>query len=215
MQGSNEGDEEQASTDRALPGPKREDGEPAGPDEVRTAALAAASELFGEQGVEATSVRAIAARANVHPSLIARYIGRRDELIEAVYHQLTAELVAEVEAAPLQPHSFDRDSVMGRWTVLVTYYALQQNLAPTAVANPVTAIAETISTHYGADEATARWRAAQIVGSALGWRLFEPQLIAMAGLDDEVLPEIRIDLNLLHNIAGSLPLPTPDPRPPT
>lgn len=199
---------------RNRPGPKRKEGEPAGPDEVRSAVLMAAAELFGDQGVEPTSLRQIAVRANVHPGLIVRYIGRREQLIEAVYLDLTDRLVADIHRRPLHPHSFERKSTMGRWTVMVTHFALRRAPPPAAAANPVTALADAIVTHYGADADTARWRAAQIVGSALGWRLFELQLMQMGGLDVGVLPDIREDLNLLHNIAGSLPLPTGDPRPP-
>lgn len=175
--------------------------------------LEAAGQLFGEQGVEATTLRAVAARANVHPGLITRYLGRRADLVEAVYRQVTAELVADIHDHPLGAHSFERDSTMGRWVVMVTYFALRQGPVPEELDNPVTAIAEAIVTHYGADEATARWRAAQVVGSALGWRLFEPQLMAMGSVDPDARLEIRRDLNLLHNIAGSLPLPTADTRP--
>jgi AcrR family transcriptional regulator len=180
---------------------------------VRRAALDAAARLFAARGVERVAVRDIAAEAQVHHALIGRYIGRRDVLIEQVYEDLTHQLVAEIESGPLRSRSFERDSVMGAWTVLVTYYAVRQELPPDNPRNPVQALASAIEEHYGADAATARWRAAQIVGSALGWRLFEPLLVEMGSLNPDDLPAMRLDLNLLHNIVGSLGLPTVDPRP--
>ena len=198
---------------RRRPGPRRGQGEPTGPVEVREAVLEAATRVFGRNGVEAASLREIAAEANVQPGLINRYVGKRDNLIDAVYQRLTAELVADIDGAPLRPHGFDRDSTMGRWTAMTTYYALHGRALPPLERSPVSAIAAGIRTHYGADDQTARRRAAQIVGSALGWRLFERQLAEMGGIEARDLPEIRLDLNLLHNIAGSLPWPTEDPRP--
>ena len=175
--------------------------------------MEAATRVFGRKGVEAASLRDIAAEANVQPGLINRYIGKRDDLIDAVYERLTAELVAEIDAAPLRARGFERDSTMGRWTAMTTFYALHKRSTPAVERDPVDAIADAIVAHYGAEPATAKRRAAQIVGSALGWRLFEPLLAEMGGISTADLPEIRRDLNLLHNIAGSLPWPTVDPRP--
>ena len=52
------------------PGPRRAPGAPAGPDEVRRAVLDAAAPLFAERGVDAVSLRDIAAGADVHLALI-------------------------------------------------------------------------------------------------------------------------------------------------
>ena len=169
--------------------------------------------MFATHGVEAVSIRDIAAEAGVHHGLIGRYIGNRDALIAEVYRNLTHRLVAEINDGPLRPRSFERNSVMGAWTVMVTYYAVRQELPEDDPVNPVQALAEAIEKHYGSDPDTARWRAAQIVGSAVGWRLFEPLLVQMGALDPDDVPAIRRDLNLLHNIVGSLGLPTIDPRP--
>jgi AcrR family transcriptional regulator len=199
---------------RRRPGPKRPKGQPVGPEEVRAAVLEAGGRLFARYGVEAVTIRDIATEADVHHGLIGRYIGKRDVLVEEVYRHLTHQLVSEISGGPLRPRSFERDSVMGAWTVLLTYYAVRQEMPADDPVNPVRALADAIEQHYGADSATARWRAAQIVGSAVGWRLYEPLLAQMGSLDPDDLPAIRLDLNLLHNIVGSLGLPTVDPRPP-
>ncbi|MFN8017980.1 MAG: TetR/AcrR family transcriptional regulator [Acidimicrobiales bacterium] len=209
-----EGDEPvDVEVSRRRPGPRRGPGEPSGPAEVREAVLEAAAVLFGRHGVEAVTLRQIAAEAGVHAGLIGRYVGRRDELIDQVYLHVTGQLVADLEQRPLQPRGFERDSVMGRWTVLVTHYALRNQLPPLDGPNPVEAVAAAAERAYGTDAGSARWRAAQITGSALGWRLFEPIIAALAGIEDGELPAVRADLNLLHNIGASLPVPTTDPRP--
>lgn len=70
-------------------GPRRDAGEPAGPEEVRRAVLDEAASLFADRGLDRVSLRTIAAAARVHPALIARYIGGRDDLIRAVFDDLS------------------------------------------------------------------------------------------------------------------------------
>ena len=48
--------------------------------------------------------------------------------------------------------------------------------------------------------------AAQIFGSALGWRLFEPYLITAAGLEDEPLDGLHDELTAIHQRMGSTPM---------
>ena len=58
---------------------RRPDG---GPD-TRAAILTAARELFAENGFERTTMRAVAARAEVDPALIHHYFGTKDQLLAA------------------------------------------------------------------------------------------------------------------------------------
>lgn len=55
---------------------------PGSPD-TRAAILAAARELFAERGFAGTSVRAVAAAAEVDPALVHHYFGRKDDLFMA------------------------------------------------------------------------------------------------------------------------------------
>lgn len=55
---------------------------PGSPD-TRAAVLAAARELFAEQGYAGTSVRAVAAAAGVDPSLVHHYFGTKEDLFLA------------------------------------------------------------------------------------------------------------------------------------
>jgi AcrR family transcriptional regulator len=49
-------------------------------DRTRSAILAAAERLFGEQGYERTTVREIAERAGIDPAMVIRYFGSKDGL---------------------------------------------------------------------------------------------------------------------------------------
>ena len=70
------------------------------------------------------SLRDIATAARVHPALIARYIGGRDDLIRAVFDDLSAQLAAAVLAHPLSGQGFGPDTVMGKWTRLAAALAI-------------------------------------------------------------------------------------------
>ena len=78
-----------------------------GPDEVRRAVLDAAAVLFAERGVDAVSLRDIAGEADVHLDLIRRYIGTRDELVGAVFVDLSEQLSRAVLENPLSGQGFE------------------------------------------------------------------------------------------------------------
>jgi AcrR family transcriptional regulator len=52
-------------------------------DQTRAAILVAARERFAESGYEAATIRAIAADANIDPSMVMRYFGNKDQLFAA------------------------------------------------------------------------------------------------------------------------------------
>jgi AcrR family transcriptional regulator len=52
-------------------------------DLTKAAILAAARERFAESGYEAATIRAIAADANIDPSMVMRYFGNKDQLFAA------------------------------------------------------------------------------------------------------------------------------------
>ena len=75
--------------------------------------MGAAKRLFAEQGFETTTIRAIAKAANVHPSMVMRYYGSKEDLfataaqIEFRVPELTA-LPAETRGTALVNHILDR-----------------------------------------------------------------------------------------------------------
>ena len=199
---------------RRRPGPRRPEGVPVGPDEVRRAVLDAAADLFAREGVSEVSLRRIADAADVHVALIRRYIGTRDELVREVLDDLSGQVAAEVTDRPLAQISFDRDSAMGRWTRVLAHFSLTgQDRFPSVQFNPVLALARVIVDAYGLDEDAARLRGAQIVASALGWRLFEDYLIDASELGEVPTQALHDELTALHRRTGATPWPSP-PDPP-
>ena len=200
-----------------LPGPRRQAGSPAGPDEVRRAVLDAAATLFAQRGVDAVSLRDIAAAADIHLSLIGRYIGRRDELVAAVFGHVSDQLARAVEENPLSGQGFSPDTVMGKWARIAAALVISgRSLESRRDFNPVLAMAETLMAGYGVAGEAARLRAAQIVAAALGWRIFEDYLVQAGGLDAIPLATLRDELVHSARRLGATPWPSPpDPRPRT
>lgn len=196
-------------------GPRREEGEPSGPEEVRRAALDAAAALFVERGVDRVPLRDIAAAANIHPALIGRYIGHREDLVLAVFDDLSAQLAEAVLENPLSGQGFGPDTVMGKWTRVAGALVISgRAIAGRERFNPVMAMAETLTEGYGLDPEAARLRAAQIVAAALGWRIFEGYLIEAGELDAVPLGVLRDELARSARRLGATPWPSPpDPSP--
>ena len=177
------------------PGPRRAEGAPSGPDQVRRAVLDAAALLFAQRGVDRVSLRDVAAAADVHLALIGRYVGSRDALVLAVFDDLSSQLAEAVLEHPLSGQGFGADTVMGKWVRVASALAIAgQPLAGRGEFNPVLAMAETLAEGYGIDSDAARLRAAQIVAAALGWRIFEDYLVAAGGLGDVPLDRLRDEL---------------------
>lgn len=186
-----------------------------GPDAVRRAALDAAASLFAERGVDRVSIRDVATAADVHPALIGRYVGTRDELVLAVFDDLSAQLAEAVLEHPLSGQGFEPDTVMGKWTRVAGALVISgRPLAGRGAFNPVVAMAETLVEGYGLDPRAARLRAAQIVAAALGWRIFEQYLVTAGELQDVPLETLREELARSARRLGATPWPSPpDPLP--
>ena len=196
------------------PGPRRPAGSPAGPDEVRRAVLEAAAMLFAQRGVDAVSLRDIAAAADVHVSLIGRYIGHREELVAEVFRHVSDQLARAVQENPLAGQGFSPDTVMGKWVRIAAALVISgRSLESHRDFNPVAAMAHTLMTGYGLAAGAARLRAAQIVAAALGWRIFEAYLVEAGGLGDVPLATLRDELARSARRLGATPWPSP-PDPP-
>jgi len=196
---------------RRTPGPRRSQGSPTGRQAVRRAVLDAAADLFGRRDVDGVSLRDVAAAADVQLALIGRYVGTRAELIDAVFDDLSASLARELTDRPLEQISFERDSTMGRWVVLLRHLVIT-GAGPdrtTASVNPIRALARVLEENYGAGPAAAAVRAAQIGALALGWRLFERYLITAGGLEQIPLQDLRDDVTALNRRIGATPWPSP------
>jgi len=198
----------------ARPGPRRRPGAPSGPDEVREAVLDAAATLFALRGIDAVSLREVAAEADVNLTLIRRYVGSRDDLIDAVFAHVSEQLAQAVAEHPLAGQGHGPDTVMGKWVRIGAALAISgRPMSAQAIRNPVEAIAESLVTGYGLSSQAARVRAAQIVATALGWRIFEGYLVEAAGLGGVPVEVLREELVHSARRLGATDWPSP-PDPP-
>ena len=62
---------------------RKRPGRPPGPSDTRERILASARELFARNGIDKTSIRAIAAAAGVDPALVHHYYGTKEQLFAA------------------------------------------------------------------------------------------------------------------------------------
>ncbi len=182
---------------------------------MRRAVLDAAASLFAERGMDRVALRDVASAANVHPALIGRYIGSRDELVVAVLDDLSRQLAAVVLDQPLSGQGFGPETVMGKWTrVMAAMVIGGQSVSGSDRFNPVMAMAETLGEGYGLEPDAARLRAAQIVAAALGWRIFEDYLVEAGELDAVPIAVLRDELARSARRLGATPWPSPpDPSP--
>jgi AcrR family transcriptional regulator len=197
------------------PGPRRPPGAPSGPDEVRRAILDAAATLFSQRGLADVSLRDIAAAADTHLALIGKYVGTREQLEMAVFDDLSAQLAESVREHPLEGQGHGIDTVMGKWSKVATALVIRgRTLAGRPGFNPVMAMANTIADAYGLEPLAARVRSAQIVATAIGWRIFEDYLVEAGQLNEVPLASLREELVHSGRRLGATPWPSPpDPTP--
>ncbi|PRW64495.1 TetR/AcrR family transcriptional regulator [Actinopolyspora mortivallis] len=93
------------------------------PSATRTALLRAAAELFAERGFEQTTVRDVAARAEVNQALLFRYFGSKQELFAEVLSRNSETLLETVPTAELPRRILEsvlsEDAVVGGEHTLV------------------------------------------------------------------------------------------------
>ncbi|OBK78083.1 TetR family transcriptional regulator [Mycobacterium sp. 1164985.4] len=65
---------------------RKRPGRPPGPSDTRDRILTSARELFARNGIDKTSIRAIAAAAGVDPALVHHYFGTKTQLFAAAIH---------------------------------------------------------------------------------------------------------------------------------
>ncbi|MDA3646536.1 TetR family transcriptional regulator [Saccharopolyspora indica] len=157
---------------------------------TKQALLQAASELFAERGFNATTVRDVAARAEVNQALLFRYFGSKQELFAAVLGHKSAQLL---DAQP--PEGLPRRM-------------LDSLLAADGLSGDEHPIAAMLRSY--SDE-----RAAQVLREELGARY----TAGLAELTDAEDAELRADLvlawlfglGMVRSVLGKNPLAQADP----
>ena len=167
--------------------------------------------LFAQRGVDAVSLRDIAAEADVHFALIRRYIGNRDELVTAVFDDLSDQLAASGAGQPAVGSGIRRRHGDGQ---VGAHRGRARDRRPAARgSHRVQPGAGDGPDPHGRLRArrrsAARLRAAQIVAAALGWRIFEDYLVAAGELGAVPLDTLREELVHSARRLGATPWPSP------
>jgi len=133
----------------------------------------------------------------------------------AVFDDLSDQLARAVSENPLSGQGHGMNTVMGKWSSVVTSMVIGgRQVARGPGFNPVLAMAGTLADGYGLDPLAARIRAAQIVATAIGWRVFEDYLVAAGELGEVPLATLREELVHSARRLGATPWPPPqDPSP--
>ena len=166
--------------------PRRSDG-------TRAAILAAAREHFAASGYHAATIRAIAARAQIHPALVMRYYGNKEGLFAAAaeFDLRLPDLGAlprSAVGAALVTHFLDRwegdDTLMALLRTAVTNEAAAARMQ----AIFATQVAPQVAKIIGRPRAEVAWRAglvsSQILGVALcRYVLKLPPMVALKRAD--------------------------------
>jgi AcrR family transcriptional regulator len=155
---------------------------PVGRDEVVTAVLAHAADLFAERGPAATSIRDIANRSGVNHGLIFRHLGTKEQLVGAVLDQLAQKMSLLLESgasqADVEAHGERHSTVLAR-AILDGFPVgeLQRRF-------PGAALVVGLAEKHHENQTDARIAAANALALQMGWRLFGPFLRSATGLDD-------------------------------
>jgi AcrR family transcriptional regulator len=109
-------------------------------EQTRQQILVTALHLFIERGYDATTMRDIAAATNRSLGLTYRYFERKEELVMALYQQLSGEFVKQVDELPAAPLAaqFER-AMLSKLALLAPYKNILGSLFGAAM-NPQSAV---------------------------------------------------------------------------
>jgi TetR/AcrR family transcriptional regulator, repressor for neighboring sulfatase len=143
-----------------------------------TAVLETASELFGERGPAATSIREVAARSGVNHGLVYRHFGTKEDLVAAVLDYVSDQVNQGIaNSSPDAPARSERQWRVLAHTILDGFpVGRLQRCFPF-----VTQLVDEAGRHTE-DNAAARIAAGHVVALELGWQLFKPFILAATGL---------------------------------
>lgn len=172
-------------------------GAPHGPDQVRPAIIGAATDLFVEHGVAGVSVKQIAERARVHPSLVRRYVGTKSALVRAVLADQQTQIISQLDSYAtdvtlgMPPLS---DAVLDRYLRVVTHLVLEgQDIRDYQPDFPIIRhVIDVVQRRNKVTNVEARRRGAHILTLVLAVHLYGPALMTGAGLQPDDAPDLDL-----------------------
>ncbi len=165
--------------------PPKDASAPRGPDDVVTALVDAATELFAKRGIVAVSVREVAGAAGVNVGLVHRYVGTKDELVRAVVRRAETRLAQDLDGVVDPTYTDSTDETVTEYQLILAHLILEgHDLDAMDLEFPLMRfVVDRLSAEPGIDDRDARIRAMCVIALDIGWRLFAPIVSAAAGLD--------------------------------
>ena len=178
---------------------------PRGKAQVTAALIEACTQLFAERGIKAVSIRDIADKANVNSALISRHFGGKDGLVEAVLREMVSRFgsTIEFETAPgEQMLAASIQTIIQNPEVMRVFAHMALEGGPTVLSKMHSPyLKETIrQIKIGQDNdelidtVDARVLLACGYAMGLGWAVFRPLLMEIAGLDKRRSKHLREDI---------------------
>jgi AcrR family transcriptional regulator len=185
---------------------------PTGKKEVMEALTQAASELFGNLGPEAVSVRDVAAKADVNHALVHRHFGTKENLLQAVLDEharaFRAAMLKEEDFGATLVRLFDVATERPAFTMIVAQLLLGGDAPNAFVAQEggLKVLADKVSKGKSKQD---REQAMTVIAAAaslnLGWHLFAPFIIHALDYDgapDKMETGIR---EMMRELATKIP----------
>jgi AcrR family transcriptional regulator len=171
--------------------PKRSTKTPTGRDEVRTAIIAAARDLFAERGYAAVSVRDIAEAARVNHGLVHRHFGAKDALLHAVLQGMFEDVggLARANLKPDDPDFIERLYPLAAarkqdWQILMRAVLDGFDFQTAGFEFPITGVVvDHVAARRGSRNEASRTIAGAIIAGGIGWLLLETYLSPVLNLD--------------------------------
>jgi len=166
---------------------------PRGPDDVVKAVLESGARLFAERGVNGVAVREVAEAAGVNAGLVHRYVGAKDDLVREVMRRISSNLAEELEGGDDPTYGDRRDATVDTYMRILAHLILEgHDLDALDLDFPLMRyVVGRLTADPSCDVRDAQMRAVCLISLDIGWRLFEPLIVAGAELDEEERAEVR------------------------
>lgn len=165
---------------------------PYGREEVRTALIRSANELFGQKGPDAVSIRDVAKHAEVNHALVHRHFGSKEQLLRDVMKEHADAFIKKSKDTETVSEAFDAMfDLMAEFPafvrivahLLLSGHALEDFVPPS---RGISTLAQLIADDRECEEDNARLIAAMSAAFSMGWLLFEPFIVYAASYEGDV-----------------------------
>lgn len=173
--------------------------QPVGKDEVKSAIISAARDLFAQKGFAAVSIRDIASAACVNHGLVHRHFGTKDAVLHAVLQGMFSDVTslaragAQIDSPDFIPRLYPLVAARKQdWQILMRAVLDGFDFQTSGFEFPLTAaVQEHVAARRGGRNESSRTVAGAIIAGGLGWLLLESYLTPILKLDSVDTEKLR------------------------